>query len=63
MALLVVTVGLLWAAARWYLRRSSLTHVPVALLKSYAVEGSKVGWLDGPVWRTPAEIARMKENQ
>ena len=41
---------------RWLNRH----RISTSLLNAYAVEATKAGWTDGPVWRTPAEIARMR---
>lgn len=40
---------------RWVRRN----HVSTELFNDYAYEATKAGWVDGPVWRTPAEIERM----
>jgi len=45
--------------ARLILWLRGVESVSPAWLESHRAEGTKLGWLDGPVWRTPKEIARM----
>lgn len=48
--------------ARLILWLRGVEAVSPAWLESHASEGTKLGWADGPVWRTPAEIARMRRD-
>jgi len=48
--------------ARLILWLRGVEAVSPAWLDGYASESTKAGWTDGPVWRTPKEIARMRRN-
>jgi hypothetical protein len=45
--------------ARLWLWLRGVEAVSPAWLESHRAEGTKLGWLDGPVWRTPRERIEM----
>lgn len=56
LSVLVVVTGLCWVGvcvARWRRHRH---YVSQSTLQAHVLRSTKVGWLDGPVWKTPAEI-------
>ena len=49
--------------ARLILWLRGVDAVSPAWLDGYAAESTKLGWTDGPVWRTPAELDQMRRRE